>query len=848
MYCAPPSGVTCNDVSWVANCGWKFGSTSQTDTVNNPCLVVTVRGGLSLADQGRATWSAANQQGLMTDKVFNRATDDFMPSMAPPSTPPLNPTAGTTTWASHELTAAANAWKSAVPALSYVRPGGSKAGTIDSCESYVYRSFFDVERWVDSVNACKDNSRCKVEVSLNGLTTTSPSTAPGIARRLFKNSEDVAIGDGPNNRLGLLHSTGQIEDFEANPFSDGYQLFSLPKNSFYSGTSQIFTPALINAFANVSVLKGQQVHALLDEVSRAGSFYTMGTNSKTNGAWYQDQHGVHQGFADEWEFHQVMNQRNAALTRGETREYRKRNAEVIAAFDRGTDAMKCLFANARFVGGCNRQTINAVGKVHPGDSKLWEGDPFESRSMYSEVSQYAFTTPPSMLTQIGLTTTQLQESQFSLSMANNPLQLPAMHSIIAPLPVPSGSDAGVLVAVTGLWQDNVPHVDPAAGIHPGNLKWMIDRTWTINPPRVDLSSAGLRLDCRVPSRLITRGVIQPAALVKDDEYKTDTVWVEVCEMTNVLFNEWNRNTQGKPSCLNRHSSKCDWSPDDFVDRFVTRNMAYGAAAKEVEYQYCKRWTGGGKVADLAVASGKLVHGLTTSERANLSIFRSTLDARESKFKAVLRSVPLKGTDDFGTMKADGTTIGGSVFGGGYSYELGWHAQVKARDANKQICRMGGSALADFKAHATLFAEHFSIVDARAMVSANEDDDGMAYAQAHLYVVGIEFFDTGAEPLTLTGDVMPPELAEALTTMGGEKIQLLKLPFQAGPVTITVSAGISYNYSSVVSLVAKSAEKYSCEPGNPLYQVTANFTPRNSFRWAHVWVLRRSSLAGSRRSC
>ena len=167
-------------------------------------------------------------------------------------------------------------------------------------------------------------------------------------------------------------------------------------------------------------------------------------------------------------------------------------------------------------------------------------------------------------------------------------------------------------------------------------------------------------------------------------------------------------------------------------------------------------------------------------------------------------------------------------------------QVKARDANKQICRMGGSALADFKAHATLFAEHFSIVDARAMVSANEDDDGMAYAQAHLYVVGIEFFDTGAEPLTLTGDVMPPELAEALTTMGGEKIQLLKLPFQAGPVTITVSAGISYNYSSVVSLVAKSAEKYSCEPGNPLYQVTANFTPSADLG---AWADADASLAG-----
>ncbi len=839
--CPGPSGATCNNVSWVARCGPLFGSISQTDTVNNPCLV-SVGGGLSLADQWRANWSAANQQGTMTDKAFNRVTDQFMPSMPPPTTPPLNPTPGTTTWAGHELAAAADAWKSLTHPLSYVRPGGSKFGSIDSCESYVYRSFYDVERWVDGINACKDDSRCKVGVSLNGLTATTPASAPGIARRSFKNSEDVAIGVGPGNRLEQLRASKQIEDFEANPFSNGYQLFSLPKNSFYAGTEQIFTPALINAFSNVSVLKGQQVHALLDEVSRAGSFYTMGINSKTNGAWYQDSAGVHQGFADEWEFHQVMNQRNV-LTGGETREYRKRNAAVIGAFERGTDAMKCLYANAMYVGGCNRETINAVGKTHPGDFKLWESDPFESRAMYSNISPYAFTTPPSMLTQIGLNATQLQQSQVSLSLANNPFQLPAMHTLMAPLPAPAPSGSGVPVAVTGLWQDNVPHVDPAASIFQGNLKWMIDRTWTINPPRIDSSSTGLRLDCRVPSRLATRGVIQPAALLKDDYFKTDTVWVEVCEMTNVLLNEWNRNLQGKPSCLDRYSSKCDSSPDDFVDRFVTRNMAYGAAAKEVEYQYCKRWTGGGKVTDTGIALGAnnaLLYGLTPSQRSQLGTFRATLDARETAFKVLLRSVPLKGTDDFGTMKSDESKIGGSVFGGGYSYDLGWHADVKKRDANKQICRMGGSATADFKANATLFTKDFSIIDAVAIVTANEADDGMAYGQAHLYVVGVEFFDTGDAPLTLTGNLTPPELAAAANTRGGERIQLLMMPFQAGPVTITVTAGVSYNYSSTLSFIAESAKIGSCEPGNPLYRVTARFTPSADLG---AWADADASLAG-----
>ena len=835
--CPGPSGVTCNDVSWVANCGPQFGSISQTDTVNNPCLVVRVRGGLSLADQGRADWSAVNQIGLMTDKVFNRSTDFFVASMPAASTPPLNLTTGATTWADQELAAAADAWKTVINPLYYLRPVATKTGPIDNCESYVYRSFYDVERWVDSVNACKDDSRCKVNVSLNAM-TASGSTEPGIARRTFENSEDVAIASGPGNRLDLLRSRGQIRDFEAQPFSDAYKLFSLPKNSFYVGTEQIFTPALINAFSNVSVLKGQQVSDLLDEVSRAGSFYTMGTNAKTNGAWYQDSDGIHQGFSDEWEFHQVMNQRNGALTRGEAREYRKRNAAVIEAFANGTDAMKCLFANAMYVGGCNPKTINAVGKANPGDFKLWESDPFESRVMYAEISPYAFTTPPSLLTQVGLSADQLQQSQVTLSLANNPLQLPGLHTLYAQLPAPSGSDP-VLVQVPGMWSEYVPHVDAAADIYKGNLKWMIERTWTINPPRVDTSSANLRLDCRLPSRLPSR-FLQPAPLTPDAQFHTDTVWFGVCEMTNVLLNEWNRKLQGKPSCLDRHSTMCDWSPDDFVDRFVTRNLAYGAASKEVEYQYCKRWTGGGKVKDTVVVNNQLLYGLTTNQRTLLTSFRSVLDARETVFKALLASVPLKGTDDFGSTKSDSSKIGGSVFGGGYSYELGWHAQVKKRDANQQICRMGGSAIARFDAQATLFTADFKIVDALATVSSNEADDAKALAQAHLFVVGVEFFDTGDAPLDISGNITPSSLASAGDTSGGEKIRLITLPFQAGPVTITVTAGISYSYSSMLSLVSKVPPLGSCVVGNPIYEVTARFTPAADLG---AWADAEASLAG-----
>ncbi len=857
VFCAPPSGESCNSVWWIANCGTKFGSMSPTDFVNNPCLV----GQPNLQDAWRADWVQKHPQWALTDKVFKAAIDDFVPAVAPSMAAAdagSSVFAGTvTSWASHEEQARMLARQAANPdPLTYRRPGAPSFGSaMNTCEDYVYRSFDDVERWIDGINACKDAARCKVNVSLNGM-TASGSVLPGIARHAFKDSDAVLLTGVGSSRINTMFSKGQITQMEADPFDQAYRLGSVPKNSFYAGTSQIFSPALVDAFTDAGM--GVQISGLVDETARGENLYAIGFQAQGNGAWSQDSMGIHQNFVDEWEFHDVLNQRTASVTEGEIREYRKRNAQIVEALEEGTDRMKCLFANKMVVGGCNGMQINAVGKTHPGDKQMWESDPFAARSILASISPYSFTWPPSMNNQVGFGT-ELQLSNVSaFDIANglvssgvqqlSPIaHLPGMtqgllspHLVPVPPGVPAPPNTAVLSSgpppmILSAW---VPHVDPAAHMEMGTLKWMINRTWTVNPPRIDRGSRTPKLDCRYssPRVVLTRG--SPMMLVADPDFHTETVWPQVCEMTNVLLVEWARKLNNKPSCLERTSSRCDWSPQDFVDRFVTKNMGYGAAAKEVEYQYCKRWTGGGKLTDQTRdLNNKLVKGLEYWDRFYLANVRAAIEAREAEFKALLATIPMTSTNNFGTQKIDSAHIGDKIFGGGYGYDLSWHASPVGRDGTGQICRMGGSAVAKFNADAILFTAKFKIVDALASVTANENDDHKAEAQAHLYVVGYEFFDTGPDPINLIGNVSP-DLPGDMSDK--QRVQLLKLPFQVGPVTVTITAGIAFDYGSTLTIATSVPVAGSCDVKQPVFQVKSVFKP---YADLGVWADADASLAG-----
>jgi hypothetical protein len=856
LLCAQPGPSTCMDDGWVKTCGALYGATDPNNQ-NSPCW--------SYSQSAQQSYLLNNQQGEATERVFEPDTNAFLQAMPPPSLPAPNSRTGTnTTWAAQEDLARYNAYYAYWPygALTYQRMHDTDTWTaINSCENYVYRSYYDVERWIDSVNRCKDNARCVVNVSLNGMSATGPATVPGIARRQMKDADGYVIYDpaNANTRGRQLLAQGMVKQLEMDPFDARYTLGELPKNLFYANTQAFIVPSLVAAFQASG--KAPHLQNLINEINRGSTLYQVGDDSHTAGTWYMADGRAHQGFYDEWDFHNTMNQRTATVTNGEAREYRRRSEALRKQFDQLIDEMKCLVANASQPGGCNNNIPNAIGKVKPGEAQMWEGDPFAVRTIFAQVAPQAFVTPPSLQGKIGFGS-RLEPGQYttgyllntgltsSIDMIPSTSHLPGL--LVAPsvqlstLSSPTLSLTGTTTTTTpsttttttttstgttstggvivtgplGTISSWTPSVDPASQTTWGTMAWFLNLMWQTNPPVVDTTSPYPRLICSV------RGLTT-------DQYQSAKIWVSACKVTNLLLEEWARLQAGKPSCFDRHSYACDWLPQDFVDRFVTKNVGYMAAAKEVEYRWCKRWTAGGQL-----TSSNPDIGVPTGNRTTLHNLRVTLASRQAKFEQKLKKVPVKAYDDFGTMRADSQRIGNSTFGGGYSYALGWHAKVKARTAGGAICRMGGNAIAQFTADATLFGEDgISILDAKAAVSSNEADDGKAYGDAKLYVVGYQIFDSDPDN---TGQHIDLTATYSKMVFSSGRPELFSVPFQAGPVTVTITAGISYAYGVIANFSAKPPGVGTCDPTGAIYKASATFTP---FADLGVWADADASIAG-----
>jgi hypothetical protein len=850
----PPTATRCASNVWLSQCGSYWGIAQPPVDANGNLNDLTCGPLL------KATLTAAGQaQPVASERVFDATTDNFTASVAPAAWAPKAYTGTQVSWANQEEKAKFDASQASIPnVLAYTRSAGVLGAPLANCEQYVYRTFYDVERWLDTTSACKGNARCIAKNSMNQMGGTGPSKAPGIGRRRLVDAEGNFIYDpnNPNNHLNVLTKTGALYDSELSSFDDDkFQLDEVPKNGFYAATKYFIVPNLIAAFdAN-----GQQnLGALLNELGRGEQLYNIGTTSPTvGGIWYSDAKGnPHQGFADEWDFHRIMQIRTAATTEGESREYRRRQKELTSEYDKLIDAWKCLIPDATIPGGCKGLNLpNAVGKINPGDIQMWEADPLASRTIYGKLTDQQLVVPAFIGGQIGFGA-DLQQNTFGpisdldvatigtigQQLTGGMKALPfkahqpgilstSSRSIGSPF---SYEGADVQRAASATLASVVPVLDPATLVsQAATAGFLVNRTWEINPPRVIYSRSGApKLDCSLPTRgaISEVGVlVDPVAgLNMDDKFHTERIWVGVCTMTNLLLAEWGRTQVGSPSCIDKNSSTCDWVPQDFVDRFVTRNVGWASAAKESEYRWCKRWTGGNNMTNLA--NGPYQIGVPAAQRGSgLSAFRAFLDKREANFNALFKLVPVKATDDFGTQRQDSQTIGDSTFGGGYSYDLGWHVLVQKRDANAQICRLGGRAWATLGATATLFGNTSTLLDAKANVSSNEGNLGAVIGNTHIYVIGKELFDTkDVAGATASGDINLSGNWNAYRG-DGERPELFAVAFPAGPVTITITVGIFYDYGFIAQFDAGGPpsdpnDPEYCDATAPLFRAKASFTP------------------------
>lgn len=890
----PPSADTCTNQLWVKSCGDLYGATDP-NSPTNPCT--------PLAHDKLAAWAA--KRPLATGaKIYDPAIDDFTDSYKPVlQMGAVSKTGTKNTWATQEEKAKVTAYSNyfipwLVAPQDYQRYSTvSSSVPVASCEQYVYRRYYELERWIDAMNACKNDARCIVRMSMFGMGPHSPSKVPGVLRRALKDSEGNPILD----HVSFLYSKKKIGTPDVDPFTDSWQLpEDMPKNGFYSGTDAWISQSLIDGLkagtnpdatcATDPTMPACQVQAMLNELHRGAKLSRIAADAPaTSGGVYVDAQGnVRRGYHDEANFHWAMDKKTKDVSEGEFREYRRRVNALFAQLDLLADETKCMAAAQRFPGAaCGKRIPNAIGKVGPGDTQLWQGDPLATRGVFGNVSLDQWVATPAMAGQIGvgsrlqnstldLGTIQLGNLSGGLDLVGDAMHVPGMVQLSAPaagVAAPTllkaaaipGGGPGPTPGPPGPNVDGVaPFFDANTGMTAFNLKGVIDGLWRTNPPKLDPTSATVKLDCRVRTRVgrdggplnggDAVGSLDGRLLVEDPTFHTEKVWKDVCELTNMLLEEWGRYQQGKGSCLDPKGFGCDWMPQDFVDRYVTQNIGYAGAAKEADYRECKRFTGGGDITSPDIA-GKI--GISAANRKSLTAINNVLFYRDDFWAKVMKNVPVKQQDDFGTVRTDSNHIGDGDFGGGYDYTLGWHLKVfkrydaaaAAKDPDPPAdpehkygwpCRVGGNLQAKFKAGAVLFGEDFNILDANGIISSNDADDAKAYVNAKLYVVGYDVFDTrdldGASP---NGDF---DLTYALQKvyMDGGKPQLLELPFQVGPVTITVSAGIAYDYGVMIALSAGAAAKNSCSVSAVVFGAQATFTP---FADLGVWVDADASIAG-----
>jgi len=718
--------------------------------------------------------------------------------------------------------------------VSYVRyPGWEANGEfLTSCQKYVYDTFYDAERWLDSVNACRGDKKCIVNISYAPTGDAPPRIAPvsGYARTL-KDRSGTPIG----TRVSQLKSNQQIDAWAADPFSPADTLVDMPKNSFYAGTEYIFVPALINVFKAAG--KGAEVQALLNELHRGGKdYYAMYQSTSVGGAWVPGTNYSQQGFRDEWDFHGVMNARTqwapdgTPMTDDDFAEYQARNKRAERALDLAYHQLKCTDVNLPT--DC-KDLPNAVGHVNPGDTVIREDDDLFMRGVYAHVDPMRVLASPSMttLSQFTLSSSLTTFGPTGLDVGFLP-QPGSMTTMMMSRTVPIGTRAGLSsMHLPGLVSASYAPVarvgattDVVEPIAIFSLGGYLQQMWTAAPPKLDTTAAYPRLDCGPAA------AIGPSQLILTDGTTSRTVntaYKTFCDAANVILDEWGKKLQSKPSCLDRYGYYCDWSPDLFVKRFVSKHLSLAAAAKEAEFSYCKDWTGGGNFysADPDV-------GVPTANRVNVIELRKFLDARRAKFLALTKNVPVRNTDEFGTDKSDARSIGGDFLGGGYHYGFGWNAKIdryKADNSNRP-CRMQGKVYGGFHADATVVGQKFDVANAGLSVAVNQNWAGKAQVFGQVEIGGYTLLPDELGSFDGNGNQVGGyqlDLNQQLTKFAGteDDYTLISVPFQVGWFTVTLSAGVGYQLGVLAGFKANAST--TCDAttaGMPPFSINAMMTP------------------------
>ncbi|NOU31736.1 MAG: hypothetical protein HOO96_27860 [Polyangiaceae bacterium] len=721
-------------------------------------------------------------------------------------------------WAYQESKARAEAlaWTPGGRLAVYQRPHAAPGPReVGSCEDYVYKGFSDDERWLDAIYGCKGDVRCEANVSLLPV-------APGIAGRALDNP--------------LMPSFTQFV-----PDYDGRLEFRgmMPRNAFYAGTGAFIPASLIDAFASAPAKK-QSLQALADALRNGFSTYDIGHGQKGNSLGSRSQ-----GFADEWDFHTVMNGRTAAVTEGERDEYQRRNDAVLAAMDNFWTVAKCVaHLNPQDCEGIP----SAVGHVKPGEAQMFDGDPFVSRAVFGNVDRNIATDMLSFVNgKAGMLDALRSGAHIGSGLAfpgladrgSVALGTPLLQTALA-APQKTMLTGGPITTLNGMVTRQGARIQgpQSPGVGNGQLAYL-DLNWRARPPTIDTSAPYPRLLCpTIATGKPTTPATSWANANTPPRGERFVGELAACQAVNVILDEWGKKTAGNrgPTCFDTGNAACDWSPEMFVKRWVVNTTSYNMPAKERAYASCRAWR-----------STLFAGGARQSDpRTTLNVISEKEVARGT----ILRGLPVKETNVFGQDKQDQHTGGNKAFGVGYSYDLGWEARIRERFSAVKLkqacaakgikekdcdvsldqtpCRMGGRMHASFDAFAWAFGlPPIDIVEASYALDASDDKTHAetnkleAYGHGDFLSGAYEFFkipDGTSWPLNATGSA-PRRLAGVHD--GGEET-LLTVPVQISWVTLTFTVGMAWGYGADVFVFANAPAKDQCSKN--LFEVGGGVEP------------------------
>lgn len=824
----------CNDPAWLASpCG------QTAEAVANCAQVQTAVGALFGAPGN--TQSISVTETAIIPTVKNSHVSAPVLSLVKPKS-----------WAGWEVRArqeAASAQSLALPgigpsAATYTRksawngngPNHDGQG-VDSCEEYVYESFYDIERWIDASNFCARNDRCAVDMTFFSWNGTTSPNRPGIAGRVLRDR----FGSPISNLFGGWDSPNWF---------DGSIPMAMAKNDYYAGMAAYLSPAMRDAF--VAQGYGAYYDALELRLRQGALYYGVKTNPATTGGAFVQGRNLQQGFKSLWEYHYVMKERTKTIAAEIGEEFRLRRSRLLDAQQHFEDLTGCTTFGQIASLACNGGGALTMPTIQPKfDDAIWMYDVDTRRALRSGgLALQTIALPPT--TQFALahnfSFAGMSPSFMADQMTRTNL---AMGSPISNQSLLSAFNLGqvYLQAFSTNQVNTAPAPVPYAGspnisygsfvqLPPGSpavVKSNVDAAylWQVKqfPLKVENGLPVLNCEADDPLPLKEEDTGRPA----EDDRRVTVKRHALCALTNLLMREFNHAERAEPSCLDPNDYACDWTPFEARSSIEANYLTKWSRQKESRYSFCRMMTGGGQI-DPSVPSNQPALTLTAAERQSVPAMTFKLKSRFDSVAEDIKAIPRKSANVFGKTFGDKQTYGTDLFNAHYDFTLGWEARLypmQGQGNQDQICQVGGMVGGNASAGITVFGGTCELFDVELQLRANDSEAGTndekAHVLAHANVLGFgtpgnmswtyELF----EPIEETWDL---NSSFGFQASNDESIDLFRADFQIWYFTVTIRVGIGVRYGGFGEFTTKVPNDCtsSLPPSPVMFEATAKIGP------------------------